>query len=296
MSRGGIRALAIVAAVAGSLWTPGAANAATTFGSDLDLAPNLASCIQSPCTVANTTLPGAQLTSPIDGVVVRWRVRVSGQATLLMLYVIRPAAGGAYSFVDSSTPEAIPVTADQVLPFATRQPIAAGDLLGVTVLGPGQPALSSNDQAGVTWVRWTPALAAGETRVPQVFPPPSFEVLVNSDVEPDCDSDGLGDETQDADISSCNPATNPVATITSRPKAKTTKAKATFAFTSSNPGSTFQCSLDGAPFAACASPYTVKVKKGQHSFAVRALDAAGHVGSPATASWRFKKAKKTKKK
>jgi hypothetical protein len=284
--------LAIGATVAASLWTPGAANAATTFGSDLDPAPSLGSCIIFPCTVATTTLPGAQLTSPIGGVVVRWRVRVNGPATLLMLSVIRPAAGGAYSFVGSSSPEAIPVTTDQVLPFATRQPIAAGDMLGVTVLGPNQPGLNSAAQTGVTWVRWSPALADGETRVPQVFTPPSSEVLVNADVEPDCDSDALGDETQDADISRCNPVANPVATITSRPKAKTTKAKATFAFTSSNPGSTFQCSLDGAPFAACASPYTVKVKKGQHSFAVRALDAAGHVGSPATASWKFKKAKK----
>lgn len=54
----------------------------------------------------------------------------------------------------------------------------------------------------------------------------------------------------------------------------------------------FQCSLDGSDFAACTSPYTVKVKKGNHIFKVRAIDGAGNVGSYASDQWKVRKKKK----
>jgi hypothetical protein len=38
-----------------------------------------------------------------------------------------------------------------------------------------------------------------------------FRVLVAATVEPDCDHDGLGDETQDPDVSSCAPPVTPAA-------------------------------------------------------------------------------------
>ena len=69
----------------------------------------------------------------------------------------------------------------------------------------------------------------------------------------------------------------PETTIVSGPPAVTSAASPTFAFTASVPGATFQCDLDGAEFAACASPYTPPpLSDGPHTFAVRALDAAGN--------------------
>ena len=65
-------------------------------------------------------------------------------------------------------------------------------------------------------------------------------------------------------------------------------SSATFAFaaTETRAAATFECSLDGASFAACPSPVTVTVANGGHSLAVRAKDSAGNVDpSPATASW-----------
>jgi hypothetical protein len=39
----------------------------------------------------------------------------------------------------------------------------------------------------------------------------------------------------------------------------------------------------------CTSPYTVKVKKGKHSFQVRAIDQAGNVdGTLASDAWKVK--------
>jgi subtilisin-like proprotein convertase family protein len=94
-------------------------------------------------------------------------------------------------------------------------------------------------------------------------------------------------------------ATPPVTTITKRPKNKTTKKTATFAFTSSEPGSTFECRLDGnLGFAPCASPVTVvRIGTGKHTFEVRARDQAGNTdATPARDDWKVKQKKKKKKK
>jgi hypothetical protein len=59
----------------------------------------------------------------------------------------------------------------------------------------------------------------------------------------------------------------------------------TAAFTSSEPGSHFECKVDGGPFAPCASPFHKRLSFGHHRFAVRAVDAAGNVDqTPAAAS------------
>jgi hypothetical protein len=86
----------------------------------------------------------------------------------------------------------------------------------------------------------------------------------------------------------------PDTTITGGPKDKTGSRSATFAFSSSEPGSSFQCAVDGQALRVpCTSPYTVKVKKGKHTFRVRATDPAGNVdATPATDSWKVKKKKK----
>jgi hypothetical protein len=59
----------------------------------------------------------------------------------------------------------------------------------------------------------------------------------------------------------------------------------TFKFTLNEPGSA-ECSLDGAPFAACASPAATGVlAPGAHSFSVRGTDLAGNRGPAATRGW-----------
>jgi len=73
-------------------------------------------------------------------------------------------------------------------------------------------------------------------------------------------------------------------------KAKKKTAKATYEFSSDESGSSFECSLDGEAFAPCTSPLTEKVKKGKHTFEVRARDATGNVDqTPAEDSFKVKK-------
>ena len=67
--------------------------------------------------------------------------------------------------------------------------------------------------------------------------------------------------------------------ITAGPSGATASTSATFGFTSKDETDTFECRLDAAEWAACASPVTyADLAQGQHLFAVRVRDAAGHVG------------------
>src|SRR5205823_3531147 len=61
---------------------------------------------------------------------------------------------------------------------------------------------------------------------------------------------------------------------------------ASFAFTSSEEGSTFQCFLDVGAFVPCSSPQTyASLSGGPHTFSVEATDRAGNLGVPASRSW-----------
>ena len=81
--------------------------------------------------------------------------------------------------------------------------------------------------------------------------------------------------------------TPPDTTIDSGPAASTTSTSATFTFSASEAGSTFQCQLDGSLWSACSSPAGYSgLAVGAHTFQVRATDAAGNTDqTPATQSW-----------
>ncbi len=91
----------------------------------------------------------------------------------------------------------------------------------------------------------------------------------------------------------CPDKTAPDITITSGPTRKTKDATPTFAFGSTDPTAKFSCAIDDAAPAPCTSPYTPKkLKKGKHTFAVFAIDAADNKSAPATRSFTVKKKKK----
>lgn len=84
--------------------------------------------------------------------------------------------------------------------------------------------------------------------------------------------------------------TPPDTTIDSGPSGTVNTRSATFTFSSSEAGSTFECSLDNADiaaFSACSSPkkYT-GLANGNHTFYVTATDAAGNTDqTPASRTW-----------
>ncbi|MGB2711421.1 MAG: hypothetical protein WBC33_07875 [Conexibacter sp.] len=78
----------------------------------------------------------------------------------------------------------------------------------------------------------------------------------------------------------------PAPSITAGPTGTTSQTSASFAFKGSN-GLTFQCSLDGAAFAACTSPkaYAGPLSNGSHTFQVRARNASGQLSSATSRNW-----------
>src|SRR5207302_712563 len=79
--------------------------------------------------------------------------------------------------------------------------------------------------------------------------------------------------------------TAPTATITSAPANPTNSTSASFSFTSSKTGSTFQCKLDGGTNTTCTSPQSYTgLAAGSHTFTVTATDPAGNTGN-ATTTW-----------
>ncbi len=79
----------------------------------------------------------------------------------------------------------------------------------------------------------------------------------------------------------------PDTAITSHPSDPSGSANASFSFTSTEAGSTFECSLDGSAFASCNDPqdYT-GLADASHTFQVRATDLAGNTDpTPASYTW-----------
>jgi hypothetical protein len=227
--------------------------------------------------------PNGQHAAPFDGVITSWSFHAGATAPQLKFKVARPVTPTSYTIVGDTGVRS--TVANVLNTFPAQIPVLAGDVIGFfTVMG-SHPCLRPN--TGHNYVVSSGDVPPGATAT---FGGEIHQQLdISAMLERDCDGDGLGDETQDASADCIAPD----ATITKHPKNKTRKRRATFEFSSSEPGSSFECSLDGAPFAACTSPLTAKVKRGKHTFSVRAKDPAGNVDpTSATDDWKVKKKKK----
>lgn len=82
--------------------------------------------------------------------------------------------------------------------------------------------------------------------------------------------------------------TPPETTILSRPPDPSESTAASFTYESNEAGSSFECELDGAPFAACPATGIAYagLAAGPHSFQVRAMDPSGNV-DPTAAGYSF---------
>ena len=98
-------------------------------------------------------------------------------------------------------------------------------------------------------------------------------------------------ETTPAASPPASDVTAPETAFLSTPSRKTRSKRARFDFDSSEPGSTFECALDGRAFRPCAPPVLLRrVKPRRHVYEVRSVDAAGNVdATPATYRWKVRK-------
>jgi hypothetical protein len=206
------------------------------------------------------------------------------------LKVARPLGGNAFLIVGESAP--IAAAAGSLITIPAQIRVEPGDVIGNYTSGQwfGRSAVGTAYRMHYLYPGDPPA---GSTNT---YPPPvEYQVDIAATLEPDCDNDGFGDETQDQNLLACPPG--PVATITSGPKEKVKSKKnrttATFTFTASEPDAIFDCALDGKQeFEPCVSPLTVTVKRGAHTFTVQATDAGGNQGAAVTDTWKVKRKKK----
>jgi hypothetical protein len=279
-----------------ALAAPAQAGAEVTIGSGLGPAATGTGCnTGTPCTFVADEPFGAVAPdgarSPIDGVVVRWRVKSGSAGNPVALRMLRPATDPEWTGAGTSTVRSTVVGTSPFFP--ARLPIAQGDAIGLDDgSGTGAEFVSNV----VDGLRWTPRLADRDTRGPTGT---SGAPLVQAQVEPDTDGDGFGDETQDDCPGAAGPrngceTTPPETTLTKAPdrKIKTRKRKkrVRFAFVSSEPGSYFRCVVDDEPPVACDSPFKEKFTRGKHRFEVEAIDAADNADpTPAVATFKLKR-------
>ncbi|MFV2058140.1 MAG: chitobiase/beta-hexosaminidase C-terminal domain-containing protein, partial [Thiohalomonadales bacterium] len=78
----------------------------------------------------------------------------------------------------------------------------------------------------------------------------------------------------------------PETTINSGPTSIGKATNATFDFTSSEAGSSFQCALDSPTFTTCTSPWSITLLEGPHTFRVQATNTSGQTDTtPAVYDW-----------
>jgi hypothetical protein len=181
------------------------AQGATTIGSGLGQRANLSIACGTPgeadsfCTTAQIELPDRPVTAPIDGVIVRWRMR-SASAGTASLRVLRPAGSGKFVGAGTSAPITLASVSspgeDRSYFATTRLTVLQGDYIGLDRQRKTGAVYAQRSGNAFDVIQWDVPLADGESEGPDASYE-GAELLLNADVEPDKDGDGFGDESQD---------------------------------------------------------------------------------------------------
>jgi hypothetical protein len=161
------------------------AAAVVTIGSNLGRAPDSTANYSPRPTFSNVELapslqaPGG-VSSPLNGTVVRWRIRVGDSTRPTNLRIIRPLGGGFFTAAGTSASVTPPINATSS--YATDLLIRIGDYIGIDCCSPGPPG-AEFFKSGVPAIRdeWQPSLADGGA----MRPPSSanlYEVALNADI------------------------------------------------------------------------------------------------------------------
>jgi hypothetical protein len=131
---------------------------------------------------ANASLPesGANIASPVSGVIVRWRI-VQAVGGPFRLRVLRPLGGSTYMPVATSAPASASSLGVQT--FSTNLPIRAGDTVAIeaTLVSGNQLGLAG-PVTGANYIYWAPPLAEGASGTGTAAS--QQEVGFNADVQP----------------------------------------------------------------------------------------------------------------
>ena len=156
------------------------------------------------------------------GVITSWSFQGQGTGKLI---VMRPVTvPDQFSFVGKSQAETLNNT--MVVTYSTRIPVQPGDVIGMRMDTLGSTCLVNGAVGDVT--RYDNTASDPLDGSPQTLGSSltGFRIAVAATVQADCDHDGLGDETQDPDVSSCTPPpATPTPTATGQRAAALKKCK-----------------------------------------------------------------------
>ena len=187
--------LASLAAAATLIAIPSGASAGTTIGQTFP--PEGTNCQDS--TWLQSGAPGGQYTVPSPGVITSWSFEANSAPPELKFKVGRPAPGAALTtsadFTIIGESAFVTPVASKLNTYPIQIPVQAGDVIGAFFNDGGDCARFDTDY---TFHRFTADVPAGDT---ETFTRElNFQFDVSALLEPDCDRDGLGDETQDGNL------------------------------------------------------------------------------------------------
>ncbi|MFL5906090.1 MAG: calcium-binding protein [Solirubrobacterales bacterium] len=199
-----LSASALVAAPAG-------AGAATQVGQTVN--PSGSHCTPDDTWLQKTS-PNNQYAIPFDGVITSWSFLGGSIVPSPLKLKLGTVAGSTMTIAGESSYGS--PTPGQLNTFQTRIPAHANELIGFYFPEPGDFSECAVRQQGYDDALALGDVAPGKTGFPVTSGGNHLDISAN--LEPDCDRDGLGDETQDSDTSSCPPCNGQRATIVGTPR------------------------------------------------------------------------------
>jgi hypothetical protein len=179
-----------VAATIGAIVAPASADAGIQLGETF----SPAGCPTDDVTLLQSSSPNGQYTVPFAGVITAWSYQADEMPTPLRLKVARPA-GAPDTFMIVGQGDLKTPLPNQLNTYTDVQiAVQPGDVIGAYYADPNcgfiTPGYSYHSLAGDQ-----------PPGIPKTYVPGSdakFDIAAT--LEPDCDSDGLGDETQDPSL------------------------------------------------------------------------------------------------
>jgi hypothetical protein len=178
-------ALAAIGAVLFLATTAVSAGALVTIGSNLGRQPNSTPDYTPRPTFSDMALaPDRQapagLSSPVNGTVVRWRIRAGDSTGATNFRIIRSLPSGLFTGAGSSPTVIPPIGA--TTSFAGQLPIKIGDFIGID--SPPSPGAEFFVTGGAAFrAEWQPTLANGSLGRPPLRGNP-YEIAINADINP----------------------------------------------------------------------------------------------------------------
>jgi Ca2+-binding RTX toxin-like protein len=190
--------LTVLAATATAAVLPATAGASTQIGQTIS--PAGSACSQNVSWFQGVS-PNNQFVVPVDGVITSWSFIGGVTPPSSMKLKVAKLGVTTLSVVAESGSEH--PAANVLNTFSSHVTVHAGEVIGFYFPSPNNIQCAATGQAGYNDFFASGDLAPGSNNV-GFTNEVGGHLDLSATLEPDCDKDGLGDETQDTDLSACN--------------------------------------------------------------------------------------------